>query len=342
MVTAGCSQPAAEPAPAAPPPAAAPPEASVPAVEVRRGDLIESIIVNGQLTSTRETALFFRQSGRLKNLLVATNDRVKAGQVLAELDVGSLSSDVLLAELAAKKAQTKLEQARAKLADRIELQMAELDYEAARITYEKLREQLEAATLAAPFDGLVTDTQGRPGETVPAYKAVIGVADPAALQVTAQLTDGGDAARLAIGQPATFVLDKVPNVRLPVQVVQLPTTAATLPNGTPVPAEVSRQFLLHPTEPLPSQAEMGMMGRVTILLREKRGVLLVKSSAVRAANARRYVQLVQGGRKRDVDVEVGIVTQTDTEIVAGLNEGDKVIDNPVSPVPTNPPGRKGP
>lgn len=326
----------------APPPP--PPDPVEPAtlVEVRRGEIVESIIVNGQLTAARDATLFFRQSGRLKNLVTSSSERVKAGQVLAEMDSGNLGADVKLAELTMAKAQVKLEQARATLTDRFAVQAAQLDYEAARLTYQQLRQRLAEATLAAPFDGLVTDTSGRPGEAVAAFAPVVKVADLSALRVTAQLNDAADTARLAIGQKGTFILDKLPNVKIPVQVVQLPTTAATLPSGTPVPGEVSRRFILIPTQPLPKESELGMLGRLTLVLREKSGVLLVKSTAVRALGPRRYVQVLQGGRKRDVDVEVGVMTTVDTEIVAGLGEGDRVVDGPPAPPPpASAPARKG-
>jgi RND family efflux transporter MFP subunit len=326
-VVSGCGQPAAPPeAPVAPPPP--PTETTFPTVEVRRGDLLETIIVNGQLTSTREASLFFRQSGRLKNITVSSGDRVKAGQVVAELDTGTLGTDVTQAEIAMKKAQAKLDQARAKGADRFEIQLLQLDYDAARLTYAQLSEQLEAARLVIPFDGLVTETRGRPGEMISAFVPVVTVADPTALQVTAQLPSASDAGRLALGQPATLILDKLPNTKLPLEVVQLPTTAPTLLNGTPTPADVARSFKLNPTQPLPKDLELGMLGRVTVVLREKLGVLLVKSTAVRSAGPRQYVQVVQSGRKRDVDVEIGIVTPTETEIVKGLSEGDRVLDGP--------------
>lgn len=340
ILVSGCGQPAVSDAPAAPPPS--PTETSFPTVEVRRGDLLETIIVNGQLTSTREASLFFRQTGRLKNITVTSGDRVKAGQVVAELDTGTLGTDVTQAEITMKKARAKLDQARAKGADRFEVHLLQLDFDAARLTYEQLSKQLEAARLVIPFDGLVTETQGRPGEMISAFVPVVTVADPTALQVTAQLPNTGNTARLALGQPATLVLDKLPNVKLPLQVVQLPTTAPTLLNGTPTPADVARRFKLNPTKPLPKDLELGMLGRVTVVLREKQGVLLVKTSAVRTAGPRQYVQVVQSGRKRDVDVEVGIVTPTETEIVKGLSEGDRVLDGPAGgPTPAVTPTSRG-
>jgi macrolide-specific efflux system membrane fusion protein len=335
----GCGQ-ASTPPPSAPVIPAVPTESTT-TVPVRRGDLVETIIVSAQLTTTNQVTLFFQQAGRLKNLFVSSNDRVKSGQVVAELDVGTLGTDVTLAELTMKKAQAKLEQARVKGLDRFEVQLLQLDYDAAMLTYERLRDQLEAATLVAPFDGLVTETQGRPGEAIAAFRPIVTIADPAELQVTALARDVSEGARLTIGQPATLVLDKLPNSKVPLEVVQLPTTSPTLVNGTPTPSDVARAFKLNPTQPLPQGVEIGMLGRATVVLREKKGVLLVKSTAVRSAGPRRYVQVVQSGRKRDVDVEIGIVTPVDTEIVVGLSDGDRVVDGPVgAPPPAGTPATK--
>ena len=77
-----------------------------------------------------------------------------------------------------------------------------------------------------------------------AFVPVVTVADPTALQVTAMAPSTNDGGRLAIGQPAIIILDKVPNVRLPLQVVQLPSNAATLLNGTPTPSDIARRFKL--------------------------------------------------------------------------------------------------
>jgi hypothetical protein len=42
---------------------------------------------------------------------------------------------------------------------------------------------------------------------------------------------------------------------------------------------------------------------------------------------RSYVQIADGERKKEVDVEVGLTTPTEVEIVKGLEEGQQVILN---------------
>lgn len=294
--------------------------------EVKRRDIVETISVNGRLTAAQEAILYFKTQGRLKNVSAASGEQVTAGTVLAQLDVGDLDIRVALAEIAVKKAQLKLDEARATGANRFVLQIAQLDLESARVSYESLKQQLTDAQLIAPFDGLITDTQGRPGETVQAYVPIITVSNPQELQISAELTNEADTNRIAVGQNATVQLDKFPNNKFTAQLVQLPNTAATTVDGKPLPAQLRRTFKLNPTQPLPPGPTLGMLGRVVVTLREKKDVLVLPNAAIRSFGGRRYVQITTtGGRKREIDVEVGIITQTETEIIKGLKEGDKVI-----------------
>lgn len=83
-------------------------------VEVRDLEAVETITrqreFTGNITAARESQLSFERPGRVVTLSVDEGDRVTAGQVLAEIDVDQVSS-----QLAAAKAQ--LQQARAVLAE---------------------------------------------------------------------------------------------------------------------------------------------------------------------------------------------------------------------------------
>ncbi len=309
-----------------PTPIPTPAETTKAVYDVRRGDLVETLSVNGRLTAAQEAVLYFKVQGRLKEISVVSGEKVQAGAVLAQLDVGDLDTRVALAELNVRKAQLKIDQARAKNADRFEMQVAQYDLDAARVTYESLKQQLTDAQLIAPFDGLITDTQGQPGETVQAYVPIITVSNPEELQVSAELANEADSNRIAVGQTAVVQLDKFPNDKFTAELTQLPNLSATTVDGKPLPAQLRRTFKLNPTQPLPQGAELGMLGRVVVTLREKKDVLILPNAAIRSFGGRRYVQITTtGGRKREVDVEIGVVTQTETEITKGLKEGDKVI-----------------
>jgi hypothetical protein len=47
----------------------------------------------------------------------------------------------------------------------------------------------------------------------------------------------------------------------------------------------------------------------------------------RSYQGRQFVQIVNGETRREVDVQVGLVNQTEVEIVSGLSEGQQVVVN---------------
>jgi hypothetical protein len=56
-------------------------------------------------------------------------------------------------------------------------------------------------------------------------------------------------------------------------------------------------------------------------------VIVLPRSAIRSYMGRNYVQIVEGERRKEVDIEVGLTTPTEVEIVKGLEEGQKVVLN---------------
>jgi len=91
---------------------------------------------------------------------------------------------------------------------------AEVAVESARINLERAERQLAEATLVAPFDGVITAVNARPGET--AAGVLVEMADLNSLQVALDV-DEVDIAQVQVGQtaaltPATFPDETVPAV----------------------------------------------------------------------------------------------------------------------------------
>jgi macrolide-specific efflux system membrane fusion protein len=71
---------------------------------------------------------------------------------------------------------------------------------------------------------------------------------------------------------------------------------------------------------------LGQLAQVTVITQQKDNIILIPNTAVRRFGSRKYVQTIgPDGRRRDIDVEIGLVTDTETEITKGLTEGQKVI-----------------
>jgi macrolide-specific efflux system membrane fusion protein len=68
-----------------------------------------------------------------------------------------------------------------------------------------------------------------------------------------------------------------------------------------------------------------MQARVQIVVQQKDDALIVPTGAIRTVGKRRFVEYMDGDVKRSRSVEVGITTDLDTEIVAGLEEGMVIL-----------------
>ncbi len=99
--------------------------------QVQRGDIINTVEFGGQIAPLIEQPMFFRTSGRVDKVNVTKGDAVTAGQVLAELETGSLER-----ALEAARAELALIEAGKRITDdsvSIDQQLAQLDLEIAEL-----------------------------------------------------------------------------------------------------------------------------------------------------------------------------------------------------------------
>ncbi|MFH1253074.1 MAG: efflux RND transporter periplasmic adaptor subunit [Candidatus Uhrbacteria bacterium] len=84
---------------------------------VKRGTLIQTVEATGELESFDKVELAFGASGTVENILVEVGDEVKAGEVLATLDLNKISASVESARQAAEIARANLAQKKAGSSD---------------------------------------------------------------------------------------------------------------------------------------------------------------------------------------------------------------------------------
>ncbi|NOK13205.1 efflux RND transporter periplasmic adaptor subunit [Corallococcus exercitus] len=212
---------------------AAPPLPRVRVVPVAPGQAVRGLRVAGLLAAPpgREVRLSPRVPGRLSLLRVAEGDRVRAGEVLAQVDPLDATAELQQAEAALREASSALDAAREKRARTDVLaehgvaarQDAEQDRSAeaaARATEARARSALELArrgmgrtSLQAPFDGVVTAIGVRQGELVEgANPPVVQVSATDPLELRAFVTQQ-EAAAVQPGQRATLTVDGLDGAR---------------------------------------------------------------------------------------------------------------------------------
>jgi|SRR6516162_1654068 len=121
-----CSSDAAKSGPGA---AAAP---TVAAARVRRGDLARALAVTAEFRPYQEIDVHAKVAGYVKRIYVDVGDRVKAGQLIAILEIPELQDEVQTAEASVSKSQEEIRRAQA------DLERAKSVHEVAHVAYSRL------------------------------------------------------------------------------------------------------------------------------------------------------------------------------------------------------------
>lgn len=140
-----------------------------PVYTVQRGEVVKEMQFTGRVSPTTEKDLFFRTAGRVRRVLVKTDQLVKKGDRLADLENDNLERDLAAVKLNLARAQSRLDDSKRALdAQRTR---AKLNLEIAQINLQQARSQdlaprktlaaidLEKAQLAlaraqAAYDGI--------------------------------------------------------------------------------------------------------------------------------------------------------------------------------------------
>ncbi|HEY2429684.1 MAG TPA: efflux RND transporter periplasmic adaptor subunit, partial [Acidimicrobiales bacterium] len=138
------------------------------------------------------------------------------------------------------------------------------------------------------------------------------------LQVVAGFSET-DAAKIAVGQPATVTFNALPNQNLQGKVSQVSVNSQVVSNVVTYNVTVS-------ITNAPSSLKPGMTANVAVTTSEQNNVVAIPTSAVTAAGNSTTLEVLQpNGKTVGRLVTIGLRGDTEDEITSGLNPGDKVV-----------------
>jgi HlyD family secretion protein len=226
--------------------------------EVRRGDLTVIVTATGTLQPTNEVDVGIEVSGTIKTVKVDYNDKVKVGQILAELDISKLEAQVKQSKASLESAKSKVLQAQATVSEtRIKLAQfrrvqklsnnrvpSQTEIDAAEAAFERAlaneasakadvsqsqatldinQTDLYKAVIRSPVNGVVLTRSVEPGQTVAA-----SFTTPVLFKLAEDLTkmdlhvnvDEADVGQIQEGQKATFSVAAYPNRTFEARIIQ--------------------------------------------------------------------------------------------------------------------------
>jgi HlyD family secretion protein len=204
------------------------------------------------------------------------------------------------------------------------VRLAEIALTQAEIDLAQAEHELAEATLRAPIPGTVTAVYVEKGEITNGVALVIGTLDRLAVDL---VLDETDVVQIEVEQPAVVTLDALDDVELLGRITYIAPTA-DIESGVVLFAVT---VTLDPTD---EAVRAGMTADVEIVTTRVEDVLLVPVKAVQEVNGRTIVlrKSAEGEGRRSgresfvpVPVETGLVSETQVEILSGLEEGDEIV-----------------
>jgi HlyD family secretion protein len=183
-----------------------------------------------------------------------------------------------------------------------------------------LEQQLESATIFAPFRGVVYSLPLKSGAFVSKGQVLARIFVPGRVRLRA-LVDEPELARIEKGQETLIEWDGLPEKRWTGQVERLAEGVVILGNRSV--GHVICSVGADASELIPN-----INVNVQITIARKMGALVVPRSAVFNHNSQPSVTVLEGSQKVLKPVTLGLVTPQEIEILQGLQEGGKVVMNP--------------
>lgn len=288
-------------------------------------------------------------AGRVKRLDVHVGDRVRAGQVLGEMDPVDIDDRIRAQDAAQKRAEATLREAEARQsyaqaqarryeqliavrstseevasAKRQEALIADAALAAAREDVVRVRADRAAIVaqrsnlrLVAPVDGLVAVRDADPGTTIVAGQSVVQIIDPASLWISVRFDQIG-ARGLAAGLPARIVLRSRGGQALTGRVLRIDPMADAVTEETL--AKVVFDTLPDPLPPV------GELAEVTAVLPPLAAAPLVPNAALQRREGTRGVWQLADDGMRFAPVEIGAADlDGHVQVHRGLKDGDRVV-----------------
>jgi multidrug efflux pump subunit AcrA (membrane-fusion protein) len=306
------------------PPLVKPAQEKFDVVEVKKGTIQTFLKGTANFIATERQSLFFTESGgRVNAVHVNLGQEVKAGDLLIDLITGDLDLQAKLQKLNVEKAQILYQEAKKSGAGASEIRLRQIDLEHEQISQDEIDKQMAKSRLVSPLNGIVTYIgEIKAGDSVNAYSPLISIDDPSHLQLAYQAVNGKDLYPVQPGMPVTLTYKKQ---ELTGKVLQTPSTAPLSADKTI--AERNAVTLILSIDKPPAGISIGESVDFTVPLQKQENVIVLPRAGLRSYLGRDYVQIAEGERRKEVDVEVGLKTATEVEIVRGLEVGQEVILN---------------
>ncbi len=305
----------------------------------KKGEIVSKVSADGELKAKSQVDISAETIGRIKKIYYREGDFVKKGNLLIELDDTQARANYKLSEVRLKQAEQVFFRTKSlyekELVSKENFENAELSYASAKATYEQALDNYQKTKIYAPISGKIMKLNIEEGETAVmgtlnyAGTVLATIADMSRMIAVVKI-DETEVPQVKIGQEAEVTADALPDSSfkgLVTKVGLMPITsiATTTEKATDFEVEIELKDFSQSLRP-------GMNVKAEIITSKKADVLTVPIQAVGKRKIKdkmtESIFVVENRKAVLKEIQTGISSDTEIEIIAGINEGDTVIVGP--------------
>lgn len=317
-----------------------------------KGTLTLAVSGSGNIVVDQSANVDPTITGTVYGLAVSVGDQVKKGQLLFMIENDQLGIDAAKSYSSYLQSTASLETAKANKKDaknnyddasssdkkslknkleaaKISLEVAEKNVQTSWSTYQNSLVDAGKRKVVSPIDGTVNAINMKNGDDLgrlsssSSSQAPIVLGDLNTLKVQIEVNEV-DITNVSVGQKSTLTFDAVPDFTATGKVEKI-DSLGTINSGV-VTYNVTIGF-----DNLDPRLKSEMSALANIIINVKPDVLLVPNSAIKTQNSSSYVEVLSSGSTPvNTPVEIGEANDTSTEIISGLNVGDKVVTQTIT------------
>jgi RND family efflux transporter MFP subunit len=291
-------------------------------------------MISGSLEPEVQANVRAEIAGQVLQTYAEQGDSVRKGQLLARIDDTALRQAALSAESAVRSAQTTLDNAQRDLARNQRLYqagaIAERDLQSsqqavtsaqaavanAKSNLALAQQQLNKATVQAPFTGIVSQRSVNAGDAVQPGGALFTIVDPSSMRLEAAVP-AAQLSAIRMGQPVRFTVTGYPDR----------TFTGHISRISPAANPATRQVEIYATIPNTGHTLVaGLYAQGTVASESQTG-LIAPATAIDQSGLTPTVMRIRQGKAQEVQVQLGLRDPQTNEIVlkSGVSAGDTLL-----------------
>ncbi len=185
---------------------------------IQSAEMAIPIRISGTVSPVKESRLSFKTGGIIKSITVNEGDRVKAGSILATLNLDEIQAQVLQARVSLNKSQRDFNRASALYRDTVgtleRLQNATTALEISKASLVVSEHNLKYSTITAPTNGIILQKYVEENELASPGTPILYFASTNKQWVLKVGLTDKDVVRVQLGDPANISMDAWPKQQL--------------------------------------------------------------------------------------------------------------------------------